>query len=121
MEPDVVSNQPKINRNTFKIGSGDLQQQVANNTKRIRVISTMLRSNRRRSADGLSPQATNIQQSLEQSNLILADIAVQLEADFQDRENRERRLLLRNRQEKLELRRRNIEKDIEYKKTEKKY
>ena len=120
MEPDVVSNQPKINRNTFKIGSGDLQQQVANNTKRIRVISTMLRSNRRRSADGLSPQATNIQQSLEQSNLILADIAVQLESDFQDRENRERRLLLRNRQEKLELRRRNIEKDIEYKKTEKK-
>ena len=119
MEPDV-SNQPKINRNTFRIGSGDLQQQVANNTKRIRVISTMLRSNRRRSADGLSPQATNIQQSLEQSNLILADIAVQLEADFQDRENTERRLLLRNRQEKLELRRRNIEKDIEYKKTEKK-
>ena len=120
MEPDVVSNQPKINRNTFKIGSGDLQQQVANNTKRIRVISTMLRSNRRRSADGLSPQTTNIQQSLEQSNLILADIAVQLEADFQDRENTERRLLLRNRQEKLELRRRNIEQDIEYKKTEKK-
>ena len=120
MEPDVVSNQPKINRNTFKIGSGDLQQQVANNTKRIRVISTMLRSNRRRNADGLSPQATNIQQSLEQSNLILADIAIQLEADFQDRENREKRLLLRNRQEKLELRRRNIEEDLEYKKTEKK-
>ena len=120
MEPDVVSNQPKINRNTFKIGSGDLQQQVANNTKRIRVISTMLRSNRRRSADGLSPQATNIQQSLEQSNLILADIAIQLEADFQQRANTEKRLLLKNRQEKLELRRRNIEEDIEYKKTEKK-
>ena len=120
MEPDVVSNQPKINRNTFKIGSGDLQKQVANNTKRIRVISTMLRSNRRRSADGLSPQATNIQQSLEQSNLILADIAIQLEADFQDRENREKRLLLRSREEKLELRRRNIEQDLEYKKTEKK-
>jgi len=120
VEPDVVSNQPKINRNTFKIGSGDLQQQVANNTKRIRVISTMLRSNRRRSADGLSPQATNIQQSLEQSNLILADIAIQLEADFQDRENREKRLLLRSREEKLELRRRNIEEDLEYKKTEKK-
>ena len=120
MEPDVVSNQPKINRNTFKIGSGDLQQQVANNTKRIRVISTMLRSNRRRSADGLSPQATNIQQSLEQSNLILADIAIQLESDFQDRENREKRLLLRSREEKLELRRRNIEEDLEYKKTEKK-
>ena len=120
MEPDVVSNQPKINRNTFKIGSGDLQQQVANNTKRIRVLSTMLRSNRRRSADGLSPQATNIQQSLEQSNLILADIAIQLEADFQDRENREKRLLLRSREEKLEIRRRNIEKDLEYKKTEEK-
>ena len=70
MEPDTVST-PKINRNTFKIGSGDLQQQVASNTKRIRVISTMLRSSRRgKSVEGLTPQATNIQQSLEQSNLI---------------------------------------------------
>ena len=120
MEPDVVSNQPKINKNTFKIGSGDLQEQVANNTKRIRVISTMLKSSRRRGSEGLNPKATNIQQSLEQSNLILADIAIQLEADFQDRENREKRLLLRSREEKLELRRRNIEQDLEYKKTEKK-
>ena len=104
MEPDTVST-PKINRNTFKIGSGDLQQQVANNTKRIRVISTMLKGNRRRGAEGLSPQATNIQQSLEQSNLILADIAIQLEADFTDRKNKEKLLLLRNREEKLELRR----------------
>ena len=119
MEPDTVST-PKINRNTFKIGSGDLQQQVANNTKRIRVISTMLKGNRRRGAEGLSPQATNIQQSLEQSNLILADIAIQLEADFTDRKNKEKLLLLRNREEKLELRRRNLEEGIEYKKTEKK-
>ena len=120
MEPDVVSNQPKINRNTFKIGSGDLQQQVAENTKRIGVISTLLRSSRKKTVEGLRPQATQIQQSLEQSNLILADIAIQLETDFQQRVNTEKRLLLKNRQEKLELRRRNLEEDIEYKKTEKK-
>ena len=120
MEPDVVSNQPKINRNTFKIGSGDLQEQVANNTKRIRVISTMLKSSRRRGSEGLNPKATNIQQSLEQSNLILADIAIQLQQDFQDRKQAERLKLTKNREEQLELRRTNKEQDIEYKKTEKK-
>jgi len=93
VEPDTVST-PKINRNTFKIGSGDLQQQVASNTKRIRVISTMLKSSRRgRSTEGLTPQATNIQQSLEQSNLILADIAIQLQQDFDSREQIQNRLL----------------------------
>ena len=120
MEPDVVTNQPKNKRNTFKIGSGDLQQQVANNTKRIRVISTMLKSNRRRGAEGLSPQATNIQQSLEQSNLILADIAIQLQQDFDGREQIQNRLLQKNRGDQLELRRRNKEEDIEYQKSEKK-
>ena len=120
MEPDTVST-PKINRNTFKIGSGDLQQQVASNTKRIRVISTMLRSSRRgRSTEGLTPQATNIQQSLEQSNLILADIAIQLQQDFDSREQIENRLLQKNREDQLELRRRNKEEDIEYQKSEKK-
>ena len=120
MEPDTVS-KPKINRNTFKIGSGDLQQQVASNTKRIRVISTMLRSSRRgRSVEGLTPQATNIQQSLEQSNLILADIAIQLQQDFDSRQQIENRLLQKNREDQLELRRRNKEEDIEYQKSEKK-
>ena len=120
MEPDTVST-PKINRNTFKIGSGDLQQQVASNTKRIRVISTMLRSSRRgRNVDGLTPQATNIQQNLEQSNLILADIAIQLQQDFDNREQIEKRLLQKNKEDQLELRRRNKEEDIEFKKSEKK-
>ena len=120
MEPDTVST-PKINRNTFKIGSGDLQQQVASNTKRIRVISTMLKSSRRgRSTEGLTPQATNIQQSLEQSNLILADIAIQLQQDFDSREQIQNRLLQKNREDQLELRRRNKEEDIEYQKSEKK-
>ena len=49
MEPEVT-NQPKINKNTFKIGSGDLQQQVANNTKRIAAVSVLLKSNRRGNA-----------------------------------------------------------------------
>ena len=120
MEPDTVST-PKINRNTFKIGSGDLQQQVASNTKRIRVISTMLRSSRRgRNVDGLTPQATNIQQNLEQSNLILADIAIQLQQDFDNRKQIEKRLLQKNKEDQLELRRRNKEEDIEFKKSEKK-
>ena len=120
MEPDTES-RPRINRNTFKIGSGDLQQQVANNTKRIRVISTMLRSSRRgKSVEGLTPQSSNIKQSLEQSNLILADIAIQLQQDFDSRQQIENRLLQKNREDQLELRRRNKEEDIEYQKSEKK-
>ena len=120
MEPDVVSNQPKINRNTFKIGIGDLQQQVANNTKRIAAVSVLLKSNRRGNAKQLTPTVSNLQETLAESNLILADIAIQLQQDFDSQELREQRLLQKSKEDKLELKRTNKEKDIEYKKTEKK-
>ena len=119
MEPEVT-NQPKINKNTFKIGSGDLQQQVANNTKRIAAVSVLLKSNRRGSAKQLTPTVSNLQETLAESNLILADIAIQLQQDFDSQELREQRLLQKSREDKLELKRTNKEKDIEYKKTEKK-
>lgn len=119
MEPEVT-NQPKINKNTFKIGSGDLQQQVANNTKRIAAVSILLKSNRRGNAKQLTPTVSNLQDTLAESNLILADIAIQLQQDFDSQELREQRLLQKNREDKLELKRTNKEKDIEYKKTEKK-
>ena len=119
MEPEVT-NQPKINKNTFKIGSGDLQQQVANNTKRIAAVSVLLRSSRRNSAKHLTPTVSNLQQTLAESNLILADIAIQLQQDFDSQELREQRLLQKNREDKLELKRTNKEKDLEYQKTEKK-
>ena len=119
MEPEVT-NQPKINKNTFKIGSGDLQQQVANNTKRIAAVSVLLRSSRRNSAKHLTPTVSNLQQTLAESNLILADIAIQLQQDFDSQELREQRLLQKNREDKLELKRTNKEKDVEYQKTEKK-
>ena len=119
MEPEVT-NQPKINKNTFKIGSGDLQQQVANNTKRIAAVSVLLKSSRRNSAKHLTPTVSNLQETLAESNLILADIAIQLQQDFDSQELREQRLLQKNREDKLELKRTNKEKDIEYQKTEKK-
>ena len=119
MEPEVT-NQPKINKNTFKIGSGDLQQQVANNTKRIAAVSVLLKSNRRGNAKQLTPTVSNLQETLAESNLILADIAIQLQQDFDSQELREQRLLQKSREDKLELKRTNKEKDIEYKKTEKK-
>ena len=120
MEPDVVTNQPKINKNTFKIGSGDLQQQVANNTKRIAVVSTLLRSRRSNTGSQLTPKVSNLQETLVESNLILADIAIQLQQDFDSQQQREQRLLQKSREDKLELKRTNKEQDIEYKKSEKK-
>ena len=119
MEPEVT-NQPKINKNTFKIGSGDLQQQVANNTKRIAAVSVLLKSNRRGNAKQLTPTVSNLQETLAESNLILADIAIQLQQDFDSQELREQRLLQKSKEDKLELKRTNKEKDIEYQKTEKK-
>ena len=119
MEPEVT-NQPKINKNTFKIGSGDLQQQVANNTKRIAAVSVLLKSSRRNSSKYLTPTVSNLQETLAESNLILADIAIQLQQDFDSQELREQRLLQKNREDKLELKRTNKEKDLEYQKTEKK-
>ena len=111
MEPEVT-NQPKINKNTFKIGSGDLQQQVANNTKRIAAVSVLLKSNRRGNAKQLTPTVSNLQETLAESNLILADIAIQLQQDFDSQELREQRLLQKSKEDKLELKRTNKEKDI---------
>ena len=110
MEPEVT-NQPKINKNTFKIGSGDLQQQVANNTKRIAAVSVLLKSSRRNSSKYLTPTVSNLQETLAESNLILADIAIQLQQDFDSQELREQRLLQKNREDKLELKRTNNEAD----------
>ena len=39
---DAMSGRPKINRNTFKIGSGDLTMRVANNEKKISLLKNCL-------------------------------------------------------------------------------
>ena len=118
MEPDTVST-PKINRNTFKIGSGDLQQQVANNSRKITILSNVIRNSRSDIGKKITPEKNSIQETLSESNLILADIAIKLQEDFQSREQREKFLLQKSRSEKLELRRQNAEEELETQKTEK--
>ena len=118
MEPDTVST-PKINRNTFKIGSGDLQQQVANNSRKITILSNVIRNSRSDIGKRITPEKNSIQETLSESNLILADIAIKLQEDFQSREQREKFLLQKSRSEKLELRRQNAEEELETQKTEK--
>jgi len=118
VEPDTVST-PKINRNTFKIGSGDLQQQVANNSRKITILSNVIRNSRSDIGKRITPEKNSIQETLSESNLILADIAIKLQEDFQSREQREKFLLQKSRSEKLELRRQNAEEELETQKTEK--
>ena len=118
MEPDTVST-PKINRNTFKIGSGDLQQQVANNSRKITILSNVIRNSRSDIGKKITPEKNSIQETLSESNLILVDIAIKLQEDFQSREQREKFLLQKSRSEKLELRRQNAEEELETQKTEK--
>ena len=118
MEPDTV-NTPKINRDTFKIGSGDLQQKVAVNSRKITILSNIIKSRRSDIGKKITPQRNSIQETLAESNIILADIAIKLQEDFQSREQREKFLLQKNRNDKLALRRQNAEEELETQKTEK--
>ena len=117
MEPDTV-NTPKINRDTFKIGSGDLQQKVAVNSRKITILSNIIKSRRSDIGKKITPQRNSIQETLAESNIILADIAIKLQEDFQSREQREKFLLQKNRNDKLALRRQNAEEQLETQKTE---
>ena len=118
MEPDTVST-PKINKSTFSFGSGSLMKRVANNEKKITVLKNIIQTQRSNIGEKITPKMSSLQESLMVTNEVLADIARQLEEDFDSRVDEKKLLLQKSRGEKLEIRRQNFEERLETKKTEK--
>ena len=117
METDTI-NRPKINKTTFKLGSG-LSSQVAKNTEKLTILRRLVTRQDAKISESITPRINVIQESLIQTNFILTDVATQLEKDFSSRLQEQRELLKRRRGDRLSSRRENLEDVIEAKKTQK--
>jgi len=81
----AMSGGPKINRSTFKIGAGGLEGRVANNEKKISTLKNIFKAQRVEIGEKITPKVNVLEESLINTNLILADVARQLEKDFSNR------------------------------------
>ena len=112
----AMSGRPKINRSTFKIGAGGLEGRVANNEKKITTLKNIFKAQRVEIGEKITPKVNVLEESLINTNLILADVARQLEKDFSNRIKTEKLLLSKERQDKLDQKREDKEGRIETKK-----
>ena len=115
----AMSGRPKINRTTFKIGSGDLVSRVSNNEKKITTLKNIFKAQRVQIGEKITPKINVLEESLIRTNEILTDVAAQLEQDFSGRLQAEKDLLQKEKQNKLGSRRQDKEERIEGKKVAK--
>ena len=115
----AMSGRPKINRTTFKIGSGDLVGRVSNNEKKITTLKNIFKAQRIQIGEKITPKINVLEESLIRTNEILTDVASQLEQDFSGRLQAEKDLLEKEKQNKLNTRRQDKEERKEGKKVAK--
>ena len=104
---------PKMNRSTFKIGSGGLETRVANNEKKITTLKNIFKAQRVQIGEKLTPKVNVLEESLIRTNAIITDVAAQLEKDFSQRLDAQKVLLEKERQNKLDNKREDKEGRIE--------
>lgn len=109
----AMSGGPKINRSTFKIGSGGLQTRVANNEKKITTLKNIFKAQRIQIGEKLTPKVNVLEESLIRTNAIIKDVASQLEKDFSQRLDAQKALLAKEKQNKLDDKREDKEGRIE--------
>ena len=115
----AMSGRPKINRSTFKIGSGGLEGRVANNEKKITTLKNIFKAQRIEIGEKITPKVNILEESLIRTNEVLSDVASQLEKDFSGRLQAEKDLLEKERQNKLGSKRDDKEERLEAKKVAK--
>ena len=109
----AMSGGPKINRSTFKIGSGDLGMRVANNERKITTLKNIFKAQRIEIGDKITPKVNVLEESLIRTNAIIKDVASQLEKDFSQRLDAQKALLAKEKQNKLDDKREDKEGRIE--------
>jgi len=107
---------PKINRSTFKIGGGGLEGRVANNEKKITTLKNIFKAQKVQIGEKITPKINVLEESLINTNLILADVADQLQKDFSSRLNAQKDLLAKEKENKLDRKRDDKESRLEVKK-----
>mgnify|MGYP003314020465 FL=1 len=115
MEPDTVKT-PKINRSTFTLGSGAIEKRVANNERKITVLKNIFKAQKVEIGDKITPKVNVLEESLVSTNIILTDIAGQLQKDFKSRLAYQKSILDQERKNKLGKRRDDEEQRLESRK-----
>ena len=109
----AMSGGPKINRSTFKIGSPNLTERVANNEKKITTLKNIFKAQKVQIGEKLTPKVNVLEESLIRTNAIITDVAAQLEKDFSQRLDAQKALLEKERKNKLDSKREDKEGRIE--------
>ena len=115
----AMSGRPKINKSTFKIGSGDLGMRVANNERKITTLKNIFKTQRIEIGEKITPKVNVLEESLIRTNEGLGNIALQLNNDFSRRLQAEKDLLQKEQQNKLGSKREDKEERLEAKKVAK--
>ena len=82
---DAMSGRPKINKSTFKIGSGDLTMRVANNEKKISLLKNIFKAQRTEIGEKITPKVNTLEESLISTTQILGVISQKLQLDMDQR------------------------------------
>ena len=82
---DAMSGRPKINKSTFKIGSGDLTMRVANNEKKISLLKNIFKAQRTEIGEKITPKVNTLEESLISTTEILGVISQKLQLDMDQR------------------------------------
>ena len=90
----AMSGRPKINKSTFKIGSGDLGMRVANNERKITTLKNIFKAQKVEIGEKITPKVNVLEESLIRTNEVLGNIALQLNNDFSRRLQAEKDLSL---------------------------
>ena len=115
----AMSGRPKINKSTFKIGSGDLGMRVANNERKITTLKNIFKAQKVEIGEKITPKVNVLEESLIRTNEVLGNIALQLNNDFSRRLQAEKDLLQKEQQNKLGSKREDKEERLEAKKVAK--
>jgi len=82
---EAMSGKPKINRTTFKIGSGDLTQRVTNNERKITLLKNIFKTQKIEIGEKITPKVNTLEESLMSTTQILGVISQKLQLDMDQR------------------------------------
>ena len=118
MEPDTVQT-PKIKKDTFKIGSGNLVSRVANNEKKITSLKNIFKAQKSEIGEKIKPKISNLELSLNETTGILNTITNKLSIEMSQRLQDQKALFDAQRKQNLDDKKDKAEKNLEEKKKSK--
>ena len=111
----AMSGKPKINRTTFKMGSGDLTERVTNNEKKITLLKRIFKAQKTKIDEKITPKVSNLELSINDTTEILTTITKKLALDMSQRLLDQKALFDIQRKQNLADKRDSKEKELEAK------